>query len=294
MKCYLCKSEKVHVIAEKLRYESPRKVFACEACGLVFLHPQMTPEEERVFYEKEYGEIYSSEKGTTPGQLFAARQKDALEYRDWVRSFVNRHDDCLEIGCASGYFLDALRPMVRSVSGIETHTLLRAYCNEIGITMYDSLSDCREGEFSRVFMFFVLEHLGDPVRHLREIQRVLRDDGVLTIVVPNVEDALLTLYDIPAFRLFYFTPAHQFYYSQRTLRSLLAAAGFSSCEILPKQRYDLSNHMHWMQYGKPGGVGKYDHVFSENLRSQYRADLCRTFMCDTLLAVVKNTRKTGA
>ncbi len=291
MRCYLCNSDANHVVSEKLRYESPRKVYSCDNCGLVYLYPQMTPEEERVFYEKEYGEIYSSEKGTTPAQLFTARQADARQYLDWVTPYIGREDDCLEIGCASGYFLDALRPLVRSVSGTETHTILNKYCTEIGIPMYGSLAECGDAQFDKVFMFFVLEHLGDPALHLKEIRRILKNDGSLIIVVPNIGDALFSLYDIPAFRSFYFTPAHQFYYSRTTLRQLLGKNGFGKIEILPKQRYDLSNHMHWMQFGKPGGVGKYDSVFSEALRSAYGNDLCASFRCDTLFAVAGGIQK---
>ncbi|MDD1659595.1 MAG: class I SAM-dependent methyltransferase [Methanomicrobiales archaeon] len=246
----------------------------------------MTPEEERRFYEQEYGEIYSSEKGTTPEQLFQSRLPDARMYRSWVAGTVGREDSCLEVGCASGYFLVTIREDVGSVAGVETHRLLRESCESRGIPVHETLQEIGEGTFSRIFAFFVLEHLGDPLAFLTEAKRILVPGGKIFIVVPNVEDALLSLYDIPAFRSFYFTPAHQFYYSRMTLGSLFEKAGLPQHEILPKQRYDLSNHIHWMTAGKPGGVGKYNHVFTPELLERYAGVLEDHFLCDTLCAWV--------
>jgi len=286
MDCYLCKNREFDLISDKMRYECAKKVIKCRNCGLISLDSQMTPDEERNFYEKEYGEIFSKEKDTTPEKLFLARLPDAKMYLEWVKPFIDTKDTCLEIGCASGYFLECLRDNVKSVTGMEAHLLLHKYCEDLGIPMIQSLDECHESKFDRIFLFFLLEHLGDPVTFLSEIRRILRKGGSLFIVVPNADDALFSLYEIPEFRQFYFTPAHQFYYSKRTLTMLLEKCGFSFSRIIPKQRYDLSNHMHWMQYRRPGGFGKYNHIFSEKLRTEYAQNLIDHFLCDTLFAVV--------
>lgn len=289
MKCYLCNNEEHTLISEKLRYESKSNVFKCNNCGLVFLYPAMTPEEERSFYEMEYGEIYSAEKGTTPAQLFNARLGDAQAYYELVKDYINKDHDCLELGCASGYFLAAIKDKVRSVTGYETHLLLRQYCQEIGINMIGSIGECKSNQFDRVFMFFLLEHLGNPVNYLAEVRRILKKGGKIFIEIPNVEDSLLSLYNIPAFINYYYTPAHQFYYSKSTLSDLLRKSGFNDFEIKPVQRYDLSNHIHWMMNGKPGGQGLFKHIFSPELIKRYAQDLKDHFICDTLFAVVTKT-----
>ena len=286
MKCYLCGSENNELIAEKLRYESPRKVYRCNDCSLVFLYPQMTPEEERIFYEKEYGEIYSHEKGTTPADLFKKRQDDAKLYYKLSKEYLSPKYDCLEVGCASGYFLAEIKDKIKSVAGIETHIILREYCEKIGIKMYDSLEHAPENAFDILFIFFVLEHLGDPLSFFRKANRALKKGGKIFIEIPNVDDALLSLYDIPGFRLYYYTPAHQFYYSKNTLERLFKKAGYNDYEIKIIQRYDLSNHMHWMSYGKPGGVGKFNNVFSPELLEKYKQDLVKSGKGDGLIAVV--------
>jgi SAM-dependent methyltransferase len=286
MKCELCNNPKCVLITENLRYKAQKSIYRCSECGLVFLSPKMTPEEERTFYEQEYGDIYSAEKGTTPAKLFESRQTDAQLYHTWVQDFLDPTDNCLEIGCASGYFLMTIRAEVHSIAGIETHHLLRDYCRTLGIEMFDRLDDIGDEQFDKIFLFFVLEHLGEPMQFFEQLRRILKPNGKIFIVVPNVDDALLSLYDIPAFQSFYYTPAHQFYYSRKTLGKLLEKSGFMQYEIRPIQRYDLSNHMHWMMYGKPGGMGRYNHVFSESLCREYAENLKDHNICDTLYAIV--------
>lgn len=285
-RCYLCGGGSFDLVAPKLRYEKDQAGYCCKGCSLIFLFPPMSPEEERRFYEEEYGIIYAQEKSTTPKDLFEARQGDARMYHEWVRGCLKPTDACLEVGCASGYFLAEIKRAVASVQGIETHNELRSYCEGIGIPMLPSLEECPPGSVDRLFAFFVLEHLRDPQAFLASARRACRSGGTIALIVPNVDDVLLSVYRIEAFRDFYFTPAHQFYYSLGTLSDLFRKAGFDRFEIVPKQRYDLSNHMHWMMTGRPGGMGRYNHVFDEDVLDAYKASLESRFLCDTLLAFV--------
>jgi SAM-dependent methyltransferase len=245
----------------------------------------MTLEEERKFYEEEYGVILSNEKGVTPEQLYEKQMPDSRMYLSWCQDRLRKSDRCLEIGCASGYFLKTLRPKVTSVAGIETHRTLRAFCEKQEIDMRESLEACRPGEFDKVFLFFVLEHIGEPLGFLRAIQRVLSPGGEIHVVIPNVNDALYSRYDIPAFRAFYFTPAHQNYYSPQTLDLLADKAGLR-CETRGYQRYDLSNHMNWMMSGRPGGQGKFNGFLSETVRDGYAASLVERGLFDTIYSVM--------
>lgn len=289
MKCYLCGNEEHELLSEKIRYNAPRKAWKCRNCGLVFLHPQMTPEEEEEFYKKEYGEIFSAEKGTTPADLFEARAPDAKIYYGLVKDYLSKDNECLELGAAAGSFLAVIKDNVKSVMGVEPHDLLRQFCEDKDLKMASSLDELGDKKFDRIFMFFLMEHLGDPIGYLKKVKSVLKKGGKLFIEVPNVDDVLLSVYNIPKFREFYFTPAHQFYYSKKSLLAILKKSGFEEFEIKYLQRYDLSNHMYWMMEGKPGGMGRYDHIFSKGLLTEYAKSLIDRGVSDTLFAVVTKT-----
>ena len=246
----------------------------------------MLPAEEKKFNEEEYEFIYCEEKSLTLDGLFEARQNEARMYLDWTRAYLKPTDTCLEIGCASGYFLALVRDRVTSVAGIELGLTHRRRCEEMGIPMYESLDECGENSVDRLLAYFVLEHLGDPLAFLAQAGRVCRPGGNIILLVPNVDDALLSEYRIDAFRDFYFVPAHPFCYSPTTLSALFEKSGFDKYEIFPKQRYDLSNHMHWMMTGEPGGMERFDHLFDQALQDAYRESLKARFKCDSLFAVI--------
>lgn len=286
MKCYSCGSgQGFELITDRLRYGDGRAIHRCASCSLVFLFPRMTEEEERRFYEAEYGVILSNEKGCSPRDLFQKQMPMAQTYLEWIGDRLRRSDDCLEIGCASGYFLHAIKERVHSVTGIETHNELRSFCGEIGIPAFAGLDGCGDRKFDKILLFFVLEHIGDPLGFLSALRSRLKPGGEIHVVVPNIGDALFSLYEIPAFRDFYFTPAHQFYYSPETLAKMSSKAGLSA-RIEKRQRYDLSNHMHWMMKGKPGGQGKYDAVFPPALLQAYAQSLLAAERHDTILAIL--------
>lgn len=291
MKCYLCGSEKNKLITEKLRYkiENNGKIYKCNNCGLYFIYPRMTDEQEKRFYEKEYGEIFSSEKGIELFHVFEKCKKDAEIYYKLCKNYLRSNYDCLEVGSSSGFFLAKIKDMVKSVTGVEIHNLSREYANKNGIKTVANVINC-DDQYNLIFMIFILEHVRDPINFLKQVKPLLKSNGRIFILVPNIEDILISTYKINGLYEFYFTPAHQFYYSEKTLSLILQKAGFSDFQIKHYQRYDLSNHIHWMMTGKPGGKGKYSYIFNEKLDNEYANCLVQNKISDTLYAIINDEK----
>ena len=60
-------------------------------------------------------------------------------------------------------------------------------------------------------------------------------------------------------------------------------------DLIPEQRYDLSNHIIWMTEGKPGGQGRFDEIFTEDLVENYKGVLKNTWHCDTMFLVIRKS-----
>jgi SAM-dependent methyltransferase len=195
----------------------------------------------------------------------------------------------LEIGCSSGFMLSALRDRGVDVYGLDPSEGFIDYVRSKGIQVYSSLDELREGRdlaFDLVIHYYVLEHIGDPVEFIKQYMELLNDRGKMVFEVPCATDPLVELYKVPAFDSFFWSVAHHWYFNRESLTRVLDRTGYAF-ELFPEQRYDISNHMTWMIEGKPGGLGRYSHVFEKELEHLYKEKLKDKWLCDTIVAVVR-------
>ena len=58
-------------------------------------------------------------------------------------------------------------------------------------------------------------------------------------------------------------------------------------EILPYQRYPLSNHLYWLSQGKPNGHKIWDDFNDKVLDTHYSDQLKKLNLTDTLIAIAE-------
>ena len=280
IKCYLCGNTVCSMVHDCIRYNLSPRPFRCDQCGFIFLHPRMTPEAEKEFYEWTFRFNYDLWEESLP-----EAKKRAERFRD----LYSKKSRVLEIGCGSGFFLFEVNNYVKSVTGIELTKEYVKNANDKGLSVKESLDEIPDNSYDLIFMFHVLEHINDPIIFLKDVKKKLSQTGKLIIEVPNVDDVLVSVYKIKNHLDFYWEIAHNYYFSKTTLEKVLDKAGYRY-EIFPLQRYDLSNHMHWMQFGKPGGQGYFNSVFTQSLLDEYEKCLKEKFLCDTIYAIAQKTR----
>jgi SAM-dependent methyltransferase len=269
-----------------VRYASEAEVRRCADCGLVFLLPRPTVSELAGYY----AEPYRAEYNELP--VPERYQVDLDEARVRVRRLLPLlgPDACLiEIGSGSGAFLDSVRPYVGEVTGVEPDAASRNWiAGRLGLPVVDQIADLsRLGKTCNLMVLFhVLEHVPYPVEFLRSLGQFLQKGGRMVVELPNVDDALVTVYAVAAYQSFYYQKAHLCYFSKDTLARALKLADFSGA-IEYIQRYDLSNHFRWMLTGRPGGQGYYSHILSPSLCAAYAEALIDSGHADTLWAVVQ-------
>ncbi|MBX9977180.1 MAG: methyltransferase domain-containing protein, partial [Alphaproteobacteria bacterium] len=160
------------------------------------------------------------------------------------------------------------------------------FLNHKNISVYFDLNDIKDEKFDLIVMFHVLEHLLDPVAFLKNVSCYLKEKGSIIVEVPNVDDALVSFYNINEFKDFYFCTAHVSYFSMKTLGNCLMESGLKG-DIFPVQRYNLNNHLHWLMHKKPGVLPEDQQIFSEETLKNYEKDLLSKNLSDTLWAVVE-------
>lgn len=137
----------------------------------------------------------------------------------WLYPTLVRHlkGNTLDIGCGIGDML-AFRAMTIGVD-INPHTV--DYCKARGLDAHLMQPDelpFPNKYFDSVLLDNVLEHIEAPSNLLKEIGRVLRDNGTLLIGVPGERGWLND-------------PDHKTNYNENTLKSCLSDAGFKCQHI---------------------------------------------------------------
>lgn len=273
--------------------------YQCSECGIVFLHPIMTPEEEREFYGAKFAEYMAARGqagGADPEQSFEKWRPEGERRRTLLAPWLHHGMRVLEIGSATGFLLDAIRPHVGDeLVGIEPGDEFREFsARQLGLEVHSERGAVAGRVFDLVLAYYVVEHLRDPVGELSQWRELLAPGGLLAIEVPNVDDALVRYWQVQEFDRFYWQKAHYFNYSHQTLTMVLEMAGFTDVNTVPVQRYDISNHIHWLWKGKPGGLGAYTDLLDDAVNTEYARALRERWLCDTVMAVARNPQAGAA
>ena len=252
--CVLCGSTQSVVLRKKLRYDVKRDVRKCVKCSLVFLAPQSGA---GAYYA---GKEYRKRHGPTLSKASSMREifNAYFPHQEPMVRAVLRHlkpsMKILDVGCSTGHFLSALKGKAKIRVGLELGkdeaTFIKKNLDFKVYTDPIESANIDEGPFDLVTALQVLEHVPDPVSFLKGVARNLKDDGLLYLELPNIDDVLLSAFDIKGYADFYYREPHVCYYSKETLKALLSKAGFEG-EFGTVQRYNFYNHVHWVLTGKP-------------------------------------------
>lgn len=282
--CRNCGGGGLRRVAAALR-NSPGAVLHCPSCDLGMLEDFPRDQELAAFYDEEYRRSFSARPGQSsdPERLFA-------DYKDYqagriarLTPYLKPDARLLEIGCSAGMFLHHAAPLVKEAFGIDFDSASAAHAARVsGAKTFSSplpKTGLPKRSFDVICLFQTLEHIPRPAESLREVARWLRPGGTVCVEVPNLNDPLLTLYDVPAYRNFYYHSAHLWYFSPKSLRAVLESAGFKG-EVQFVQDYNFLNHLHWHHRNAPqpsnrDGMGPARLPLSDSAPAEAREALSR-------------------
>ena len=148
------------------------------------------------------------------------REKPITSYPDELASYLyhrfSMHPGMkfLDNGCGRGDFLEAFDRL-----GLETYgTDIVQGCNQTQLVdLNQGMLPFPEGTFDVVFSKSVIEHIEKQEHYMQEMKRVLKDDGLLIILVPDWKTQRI---------IFYEDPTHIHPYTQKSIDRLLNMMGF--------------------------------------------------------------------
>jgi len=145
----------------------------------------------------------------------------------------------LDVGAADGFLAERLTAQGWSVTALERDPELAARahgrCKEVVVADLESAPPLLHGPFDAIVYGDVLEHLSDPGAVLRALDQTLAPRGTVIVSVPNVAHLWVRL-SLLAGRFDYadrgiLDRTHLRFFTRRTLRELLGAAGLTVVEL---------------------------------------------------------------
>jgi SAM-dependent methyltransferase len=140
----------------------------------------------------------------------------------------------LDIGCGYGFFLQEMKYRGWEVEGIEISDVGRKYAQDKwDIHVYSQPPEdlpLPESIFDVVTLFYVIEHVLDPLGLLMGVKRALKSNGLILLRWPHSTPIVRLLGPLSKKLDLYHTPYHLYDFSPRTMKKMLTSCGFREIE----------------------------------------------------------------
>ena len=237
VKCGLCGADDTELVT----IEDSFKIVECKRCGLIYLNPQ--PKEEDLL------EFYSDFFSTNEESVSQWSRLMSKVYRETKRNIEKEYPSgkLLDMGCGLGLFLKLWNPQKWELFGIDISKKAVEYAKSKGLNVKEGSlekTDFSDDYFDVITMFYVLEHLPHPLKVLKEARRILKENGLLIIRVPQSISAERFLKFFGVRRNLFHPPMHLYDFSTEILREFLLKADFKRIETVigrptsPERRID--------------------------------------------------------
>jgi len=252
IKCPLCKSPfKNHQLLFVKRGYSFVK---CNSCNLIFSNPQILANIVAEGFKNKTFKIWANILNNET-QL----QMDTIKYQDvlFLIESQRKIGSLLDIGYTGGVFIHEAAKHGWQVVGLEhtPETFANAKCINPGRVLYQQIHKPfpRIKNFDCITLFEFLEHLPNPISYLNKVKKLLNEDGLLFLLLPNVGSfASKILHEKTAM----FDGRYQItFYSIETIKMLLEVCGFKVIH------YDtiytsINPVLQYLNFNDPYGVSK--------------------------------------
>ena len=177
----------------------------CSECGLVYMNPQVVPEETAKLYPSDYAPHTTAAKGAASGirSLYNRLIKTPViaQFIKWITNVkitneiyrrLDQKSRILDIGCGAGAFLNRVKTDKGcEVNGVDISVAaVEAAKNSFGLDIFKGTiteAPFEDDSFDVITAWWYLEHIPDPHVTAARIASLLKPNGHCIIGVPNFE-----------------------------------------------------------------------------------------------------------
>lgn len=252
--CNLCNSKEGNTIPFRYKFKD-RYLWAvkCNNCALISIWPRPSNDEIVEMYASDY--FTGSDKETHHMEVAYVDLLDG-DYSEGVKQMkrFTENGNILDVGCATGNFLFALKNNGFNVKGIELSSYAAEFGRKnFGIDIINKPFDFNllnnelpENYFDVVLMGDVLEHFTNPTEAMQLTYKILKPGGVALIQLPGTLNLLSSKLGFMVYKLIgsqktmYIPPFHLTEFSAKTARKMFKDCGFSKTIINQEVKHPSS------------------------------------------------------
>lgn len=150
-----------------------------------------------------------------------------------------RQGRVLDVGCATGVFLECMKEKGWTVEGVDVSTYAVNIARQKGLRIVSGeLGDIAStpANYDLITMWDFIEHVADPLETMVQCRDILKKDGVLVLATPDA-GALLAKVTGSYWLGFRSVGEHLYFFNRRTIAGLLNKAGFDVVQISSIGKY---------------------------------------------------------
>ncbi|MFK8036841.1 MAG: class I SAM-dependent methyltransferase [Crocinitomicaceae bacterium] len=239
--CPICNKTKFDKVLSGKDYTVSKDTFtivSCLSCGFQFTNPIPTIDKIGDYYKAESYISHTSSKKGLINRIYHFVRNYTLKQKVRLVHRLAKGNNVLDIGAGTGHFANALKEAGLNSIGLEPDVDARALAKSshaIELLPIEELYNLADNSQDVVTMWHVLEHvynLGDDVK---QIGKVLKENGTLIVAVPN-----RLSYDAKKYGEFwaaYDLPIHLYHFTPADIAKLFEREGMMVKQILP-MRFD--------------------------------------------------------
>lgn len=211
-------------------------IYSCSECGFHFTGNAPSEDEIGRYYQSsKYISHSDTDKGIINRIYHWVRTLMLKEKSGLVVHFTGKKKGrILDYGTGTGYFPNRMKKVGWNVEAVEINEDARTFAFEhfgLKSKLPEELNSFEDKSFDCITLWHVMEHIRDMHGIMDSFGRLLNDNGLLIIAVPN-----RTSYDAQKYGekwAAYDVPRHLWHFSSVTLQRLGNDHGFGLVEMIP-------------------------------------------------------------
>lgn len=242
MNCVCCNSDNISIRGQKIGFT----IYKCSNCKFEFVYPIPSNEELEKFYNTG---MHRNLNDRIKKGIDDIDNSKNHPHRDWFLKIINKAKkitgkeklNILELGASMGSFVHLANKLGHHAVGTEVSEetanaskgIIQGEVIYTGSRRYDEIF--QHNSFDFIYLEHVLEHLTNPSDIIEQLNKLLKENGVLIISVPNQNSWMAKLYGM--YWDWTSPPLHLYYFNSNNLNLLLKQNNFTKVESWTGEYY---------------------------------------------------------